>query len=138
MFLQTGALLLEGVAVPDDRIDLYDYDKRLAAARRLLREADISERNRSLILEFEGDCASGWGGRKLGKARRLKILQRLRPIAETMRKLSLGNFDDLTERDVKRLLRCIDEEHPGAEAQRELPHLPPEVHDVAQGRIHVS
>jgi len=87
-------------------IDIHNFNKKLEREENLIKSAPIGSRNKELLLLFESDCLTGWGGRKLGKARVQKLLINLRILAGMLGK----DFDQITKEDVKRLLIEIDED----------------------------
>lgn len=86
---------------------LYNTDAKIKRAKKAVRELDVPERNRELVLDFVEGCEIGWDGQKLGNKRVLKYLVTLKQIA-----LLLGDreFDHITEREVKKLLKTIDDD----------------------------
>jgi hypothetical protein len=88
-------------------IDLYNTEEKLRRAIKSVKALPVPKRNRELILDFLDSSLVGWNGRRKGKKRVLKYASHLKQIA-----LLLGDtrFHHLTKRDVRRLLRAIDDE----------------------------
>ena len=82
-------------------IDIYNYHKRLDSAVKMVKEAQISERNKQLILEFR-DFASLDG---LSLPRILRYLGVLKDWAKILN----VDFDKATKEDIIRAVRIIQE-----------------------------
>ena len=82
-------------------IDIYNYRKKLDSAVKMVKEAQISERNKQLILEFR-DFASLDG---LSLPRILRYLGVLKDWAKIMN----VDFDKASKEDIVRAVRIIQE-----------------------------
>ncbi len=87
------------VRLKSDMEDVHSYSKRYELAIRLLRESDISERNKELIEKFCNDCFAQ--GITAGRVQKYAYI--LRKVAEWLRK----DFDRATENDLKRVVALI-------------------------------
>jgi len=81
--------------------DIHDYPLRYERAKQHVNEAKISERNRSLILEFEKACTL----EKLSLPRRIKLMGSLVILAADYLK---KDFDKATKEDVKNAVLKIE------------------------------
>jgi site-specific recombinase XerD len=83
----------------NDMEDVHAYRKRYELAIRLLRESDISQRNKQLIEKFCNDCFAQ--GIKAGRVQKYAYI--LRRVAEWLEK----DFDVANEDDLKRVVALI-------------------------------
>jgi len=79
--------------------DIHRYWKRYEIALRLLRQSNISQRNKQLIEKFCNDCFAQ--GITAGRVQKYAYI--LRKIAEWLGK----DFDKATEEDLKRVVAII-------------------------------
>ena len=77
--------------------EIHNYQKRYKKALEALERAKISEHNKQLIKAFDQACLVV---EKLKLASRIKIIERLKQIAEILGK----DFDQASEEDLKRVI----------------------------------
>jgi integrase/recombinase XerD len=85
-------------------IDIYNLDKTLSKQMRKLDESPILQTNKDLLLEYKSDCATGWGGAKLGTARITKHLGLIRICMEMNPGL---DWMMISKTDIKFILNAI-------------------------------
>ena len=81
---------------------LYDYDTRLDSLIRQINTANLSARNKELILKYQQDCIL----RGLSKPRIIKCLEMLKKLAFLLNK----DFDTATKEDTQRVVGIIQQE----------------------------
>ena len=81
------------------REDIHNYAKRYEIALRLLKQSNISERNKELIEKFCNECFAQ--GVKAGRVQKYAYI--LRKVAEWLEK----DFDKATESEIKRVVAII-------------------------------
>jgi site-specific recombinase XerD len=87
----------------DERIDIHDFDQRLAAAQRAVSTGNpVSKRNSEFIAKFGEHCVSTG----LGKARITKYTLHLKGLAERLGK----DFDAAGKEDIERVVGGIERE----------------------------
>lgn len=85
-----------------ERIDIHDFNSRLASAKKLVKLANlISEKNSAIISKFESYGISEGPS----KARVTKYVYTLRKIAEMLDK----NFDEATRTDMEQLVNELEQ-----------------------------
>ncbi len=90
-------------------VDLYNMGRKYERAVASIKQLDIPQRNKELILEFAESCLVGWEGEKLSLCRVVKYLSHLKHIALLFReKCGDKEFDYITRGDVKKILVAID------------------------------
>ncbi len=90
-------------------VSLYNHDEKLEWIKNLiLTKMETSQKNKELLLDFAEDCLTGWKIPRIGKARVVTLLQRLRKLTLVLDKEWLW-YDD---QDTKRLLLWMDERYP--------------------------
>ena len=82
-------------------LDIHNYGKKLQAALRQLESAEISDRNKQLILQFRDSCIV----EGIGVPRVARFLGVLKSFAEVLGK----DFDRAVRSDIERLVRVIQE-----------------------------
>ena len=85
------------------KIEIQDYDGRYKSARKNLETANISERNKNLIEDFERTC---FVIEALGKPRRTKLINSLIVLARDYIK---NDFDKIKIYELKEVVRKIEE-----------------------------
>ena len=80
-------------------------DHKITRAKARVEEADISKRNKDLILEYCDDRANGFFGSEVGKHRLGKLLSFTKEIALRIKK----DMDKVTEADIKKFIKRINE-----------------------------
>jgi integrase len=84
------------------KIDIHNYDKQYESTRRSVRNADISERNKELILDFERTC---FLKEALSKPRRIKLMGALIILA---RDYARRDFDKMDRKVIEEVILKID------------------------------
>jgi integrase len=82
------------------KIDIHDYDKRYRNAKNFVERAQISQKDRDLIIQFERSCRL----EGLSLSRRIRIMGTLVMFA----RLLSADFDKATKGDLKELAHNID------------------------------
>jgi len=82
------------------KVDIHDYDRRYKNAKRGIEEAKISEKNKTVILNFDRTCSL----EGLSMSRRIRIIGVLLAFAKTLDK----NLGKLTKEELKDLVLKID------------------------------
>ena len=81
--------------------DIYDYKHKLEMAKKKLRNANISEKNKEFISQFDSFCFLDG----LSKPRRIKLISTLIILAESYLK---KDFDTATRGDIKNIVMEIE------------------------------
>lgn len=85
------------------KLDIHNWEKRIKASIIKIKNSDLSDRNKEIILEFTNDLYT----QNLSKARIMKYLEVLYLIAK--RYIDNKNFDKLEEKDLKRFVAIINQ-----------------------------
>ncbi len=89
-------------------VSLYAHDKELERVKTKICNMVTPQSNKDLLLDFAGDCLTGWKVPKISKSRTITLLQRLSKMTPELGKEWL-RFE---EKDTKHLLIWIDSSHP--------------------------
>ncbi len=84
------------------KIDIHNYDKQYESTKRSVRNADISKRNKGLILDFERTC---FLKEALSKPRRIKLMGALIILA---RDYAHCDFDKMDKKAIEEVILKID------------------------------